>query len=89
MGWVAKEPAEEDTLCAEYIKALLEGRTLDMAQAIEHLAHHGGAKFFNPATQDVFPEGDFHMCVKTDLFPFVVRYEKSPDGLPCMRKVDI
>ena len=89
MGWAAKEPTEEDTLCAEYIKALLEGRSLDMAQAIEHLSHHGGAKFFNPAHQDVFPEGDFHMCVKTDLFPFVVRYEKSPDGLHCMRKVNI
>ena len=89
MGWAAKEPTEEDTLCAEYIKALLEGRSFDMPQAIGHLACHGGAKFFNPATQDIFPEGDFHMCVKTDLFPFVVRYEKSPDGLHFMRKVDI
>ena len=89
MGLAAETPTEEDTLCAEYIRALLTGETLDMPREIDNLARTSGAKFFNPAKQRVFPEEDFHMCVKTDLFPFVVRYEKSPDGLHCMRKVII
>jgi len=89
MGLAAKFPTEEDTLCAEYIKSLLEGTSIDMAKKIESLRHTSGAKFFDPAQSSVFPEADFHMCVQTDLFPFVVRYEKSPDGLPCMRKVNV
>ena len=89
MGLAAKTPTEEDTLCAEYIRSILEGTSIDMAKEIELLKYTSGAKFFDPAQQSVFPEADFHMCVKTDLFPFVVRYEKSPDGLHCMRKVDI
>ena len=89
MGLAAETPTEEDTLCAEYIRALLTGETLDMPREIANLARTSGAKFFNPAKQRVFPEEDFHMCVKTDLFPFVVRYEKSPDGLHCMRKMDV
>ncbi len=89
MGLAAKSPTEEDTLCAEYIKSLLEGTTIDMAKEIESLKRTSGAKFFDIAQSDVFPEEDFHMCVKRDLFSFVVRYEKSPDGLHCMRKVEM
>jgi len=86
MGLGAVQPIEEDTLCANYIKALLEGTTIDLAAEIEHLRHTSGAKFFDPAKSDVFPEDDFHMCVDVDKFDFVLKLERSADGLDYMTK---
>ena len=45
-----------------------------------------GAKFFDKAQNEVFPDGDFHLCTDVDKFDFVLKLEKSPDGLHYMRK---
>ncbi|MBQ4624383.1 MAG: 2-phosphosulfolactate phosphatase [Clostridia bacterium] len=87
MGLDAVSETEEDTLCADYIRALLEGRELDMESEVEKLKTTSGAKFFDPAQNDVFPEADFHMCVAVDKFDFVLRLVKPKDGLPYMEEV--
>ena len=89
MGLAAKEETEEDTLCARYIRALLLGETLDMPKEIERLRYTSGAKFFDPAQQDAFPEPDFALCAELDKFPFVMRLKKQPDGIHMMEKIDI
>ena len=43
-----------------------------------------GAKFFDPAQQDVFPERDFHLSTEVDRFSFVLRYENG-----VMRRIDV
>lgn len=77
MGLEAKEPTDEDTLCARYIKAILEGNEneIDMSFEIERLKHTSGAKFFDEKQQQVFPKEDFSMCVDVDKFQFVMRYD--------------
>ena len=76
MGLAGLEETEEDTLCARYIKSLLEGEPLaDMEQEIDILKRTSGAKFFDPAQQDVFPEMDFHLSTQVDRFDFVLRYD--------------
>lgn len=76
MGLAGKEETEEDTLCARYIRSLLEGQPLaDMDAEIESLKRTSGAKFFDPAQQDVFPEADFHLSTQVDRFDFVLRYD--------------
>ena len=80
MGWEAKEETEEDTLCAGYIRSLLLGEPFDLASGIENLKIPSGAKFFDKAQNDVFPERDFTLCTDADRFGFVLRVEKSPDG---------
>lgn len=87
MGLDAVSETEEDTLCADYIRALLEGRELDMESEVEKLKTTSGAKFFDPAQSDVFPEADFHMCVAVDKFDFVLRLVKPKHGLPYMEAV--
>ena len=78
MGLAGKEETEEDTLCARYIRSLLEGRPLaDMEAEIEILKRTSGAKFFDPAQQDVFPEADFHLSTQVDRFDFVLRYVRE------------
>ena len=89
MGLEAKAQTEEDTLCAEYIKALLLDEEFDIKTQAENLKYTSGAKFFDKAQNDVFPEKDFGMCTDIDKFDFVLRLKKSPDGLNFMEKISI
>lgn len=86
MGLEALAPTEEDTLCAEYIKSLLEGTSIDMASGIASLKYTSGAKFFDKAQQEVFPEADFHMCTELDKFDFALKLTKSDDGIDYIEK---
>lgn len=89
MGLEALAPTEEDTLCARYIKSLLLDEQIDMQSEIESLKFTSGAKFFDKAQNDVFPERDFYMCTDLDKFSFVMRITDGDDGIRYMEKVDI
>lgn len=82
MGLAGVEPTDEDTLCARYIKCLLENEPLDLAGEIEGLKQTSGAKFFDPGQQDVFPKEDFALCVDADRFDFVLKRTKPEHGIP-------
>ena len=86
MGLEALAPSDEDTLCAEYIKSLLENRPFDIQAEVEKLKYTSGAKFFDPAQNDVFPQEDFNMCTRIDCFDFVLKLTKKDGGLPRMIK---
>lgn len=88
MGLAGKEPTEEDTLCAEYIKALVEGRPFDLTPGIELCKRTSGAKFFDPE-KPIFPEEDFHLCVEADKFDFVLHVEQGADGLMHTRRKEV
>lgn len=85
MGLEALAPADEDTLCANYIKSLLEGKELDVEAEVEKLKLTTGAKFFDPTQNDVFPRNDFFMCTDVDKFDFVMRL-RTENGLQYMEK---
>ena len=80
MGLAGKESTREDTLCAEYIKALVEGTSIDLVTGIEECKRTSGAKFFDPENP-VFPEEDFWLSVEADKFDFVLHVEQGADGL--------
>ena len=80
MGLAGVEPTREDTLCAEYIKALVEGTPFDLAPGIEECKQTSGAKFFDP-NNPIFPEEDFWLSVEADKFDFVLHVEQGEDGL--------
>ena len=81
MGKAGMTPAEEDELCAAYIESLLRGRPMaDIAQRAAQLQFGGGAHFFDPLCQTIYPEADFHFCIRRDVFPFVLRVEKDALG---------
>lgn len=91
MGLAGKTETDEDTLCAEYIKSLLESRPLkDLEARIALLKTTDGAKFFDPAQQNVFPQRDFELSTMVDICPFVLRLTKDPEtGMDCMERVDM
>lgn len=78
MGNGGVTEAEEDLICAEYLKCLLEGRAYPLAEKLRALRTGGGAHFFDPALQDVFPQRDFTLCTAADRFPFALRIERDP-----------
>ena len=80
MGLEGKTPTEEDVLCARYIKSILEGSPIALEDEIENLKVTSGAKFFDPAQSQAFPEQDFYLCTKVDIIDLVVKLEKGTDG---------
>lgn len=91
MGLDGKVPTDEDTLCAEYIKSILEGKPLtDMPARIRRLRTTSGAKFFDPERREIFPERDFHLCTRLDTSTFILRLTKDLEtGLSYMERVDV
>ncbi len=78
MGLAGQKPTDEDTLCAEYIKSLIEEKPLtDIEERIEKIKHTDGAKFFDKNLQNVFPERDFHLCTEYGNFNFLLRLKKD------------
>ena len=81
MGNGGVKPAAEDELCAEYIRSLLIGQPMkNIDDRIADLRYHGGEHFFDPDNQDVFPEPDFHLCARKNVFDFVIAVEKDEQG---------
>lgn len=73
MGWACEHPSAEDTLCARYIQARLQGTRLDIAPAIEALKSGDGKRFFLPENQHSEPEEDFYLCTRLNQFDFVLQ----------------
>ena len=89
MGKMTIRPAREDTLCAEYIRSMILGNPQpDIDERIASLRTNGGEHFFDPNNQSVFPEPDFWLCIKRDIFPFVLRVRTDADGM-FMEKIDM
>lgn len=88
---MANRQTEEDNLCADYIKSLLEGAPMpNIYEEMAKLKHTSGAKFFDPARQEVFPERDFYLCTDLNSVSFVLRLTEDPEtGLKYMKRVDV
>lgn len=89
MGFAGTEIAEEDELCAEYIKALLEEREFpNIDKRIEELKRTGGRRFFDISQQEAYPEVDFYKCMEIDKFPFVIRVRQK-NGINIAEKYEV
>ncbi len=74
MGLSGKSIAEEDELCAQYLRSLLLGHPMeDIAARAQALRATAGAKFFDPAKAEIYPAPDFACCSVPDRFDFSVR----------------
>jgi len=73
MGYNASIPADEDTLCAAYIKMCLEGIEPDFSLMKEQIRKGSGQRFFIQEKQHFAPAEDFDLCLNLNAFPFVLR----------------
>ena len=89
MGLNSLCETEEDTLCAEYIKAELEGTPLPhLQERLADLRNTSGAKFFDESRPE-FPERDFYLSTALNTCNFVLRLVKNPDGLDYVERIDV
>lgn len=89
MGLRATNQTEEDNLCAEYIKCLLENKDIDIEQKMNELQYTSGKKFFDEEKQDIYPKKDFYLCTQANKFDFILKVEKDTTGLNYIKKVNI
>jgi 2-phosphosulfolactate phosphatase len=76
MGYAARHPIEEDTLCAEYIQMKLMGETPDYDEMTETIRRTSGKRFFAAGHQDYAPSTDFYLCLELNRFDFILKAEK-------------
>ncbi len=87
MGYAASHPTEEDTFCAEYIQAGLQGEKTDYDEMVKVMRQTSGARFFIPEKQSHAPSEDFYLCTKKGIFNFVLIAEKSKDNHIHLKKI--
>lgn len=81
MGFAGRTAAGEDELCAEYIRSILRGNPMkDISERCRALRATAGAKFFDPANAEIYPEPDFECCSVPDRFDFSVSV-KTVNGI--------
>ncbi len=73
MGYASQRPTEEDTLCGEYIKSVLEGNDPDFDDMVRIMRATSGKRFFIPENQHFAPEEDFSLCTKLSIFDFILK----------------
>lgn len=86
MGYSMKHPTEEDTFCAEYIKAMLEGQEVDFQRMVQKIRQTSGKRLFEPLNQEFSPSADFNYCLDLGRFNFVLKVEEV-DGLLKLKKI--
>ena len=89
MGFENTRPTEEDTLCAEYLRALLLGQPFDLAGRLPALRDGPGRRFFLPSDQSFAPERDFVLCTEADRFPFALEIRRDETGTAWSARVDV
>ena len=87
MGTWAVRPADEDTLCAEYIAGRLKGQKMDARRIYTQLRASETARIFFDPEVSWAPETDFDLCLNIGLCDFVLKAEKIKDGLLVLRSV--
>jgi 2-phosphosulfolactate phosphatase len=89
MGYSAKKPTEEDTLCAQYIYNELKGLDSDYENMITTIRNTSGKRFFDPKLSEYNPSEDFNLCLELNRFNFIIRAEKQINGIIFNKKIEI
>jgi 2-phosphosulfolactate phosphatase len=79
---------DEDAACADYIAALLDGRTPDPAPYLRRVIESDSGQIFTDPAQPDFSPGDLDFCTDVDRFDFAMLAERQ-DGLLVMRPVKV
>jgi len=89
MGYRACQSAEEDLICAKYIKSFLSGNKRSFEKEISDLKDNSGKRFFSPENIDFSPPTDFFLSTMLNRFNFVLKAEKRPDGNIDLIRIEI
>ena len=71
----------EDLACADYIEALLGGKTPDTRPVVQRVLDSTVARMFHDPARPEFPAADLAYCVDVDQFDFAMRVVRQDDLL--------
>ena len=89
MGYRAVEQADEDLLCARYIRDLLEGKETDISREAAELMKGAGKRFFLPENISFSPPTDFFLCTDLNRFNFALKAVVTGAGYAEIVKIDM
>lgn len=89
MGTAGVIRAQEDMMCAMYIKNELEDYPNSFETLKRFLAGVDSAEKFFDETKDFAPERDFELCMNIDRFDFVLRAKSREGGGVILDKVNV
>jgi 2-phosphosulfolactate phosphatase len=89
MGYRATLSADEDLLCATYIRDTLLGKEPDISREINNLQKGSGSRFFDPQNLSFSPPTDFFLCTDLNRFNFVLKAIITQAGYAEIVKIDM
>ncbi|MDD3312470.1 MAG: 2-phosphosulfolactate phosphatase, partial [Pseudodesulfovibrio sp.] len=81
--------AQEDMMCAMYIKNELDGYPNSFETLRKFLAGVDSAEKFFDETKDYAPERDFELCMNLNAFDFVLRAASADGGIVRLEKITV
>lgn len=81
--------AQEDMMCAMYIKNELEDYPNSFETLKKFLAGVDSAEKFFDESKDYAPERDFELCLTLDAFDFVLQAHPEADGVVRLEKIKV
>jgi len=86
-GFEGQRETLEDTLCAEYLRDLLEGRRSDFGAIRRRIVSSECSRRFLDPVERTCPEQDLELCLDLDRFDFVVRRAAMHDGFCVLERM--
>jgi len=88
MGQSGVESAPEDVLCAHYIKSMVEGTPFNIEEELIQLRRDQSVERFFDPDNHIFPQEDYEICTRYDLYDLVIEANLTDNGLYAMTKED-
>jgi len=87
MGFEAESRTDEDDLCAEYLKALLENTAFDIGKVYENLRSSPSSARFFDQQQPWSPTSDFDLCLEIDKFEFPIQAVQDENNMLFLKRI--
>ena len=88
MGYRGETRADEDYLCADYIKKSLNNIAVNFNTMYKNIKSGTGSRFFNPNTQKHAPSSDFDLCLNLNAFNFILKVNRSNKNPVYIEKIN-
>ena len=89
MGYRAFQSADEDILCARYIRDMVLGNKTAIKEDIKQLREGSGSRFFDPANIRHSPPSDYFLCTDPDRFGFAIKAVVTSEGYAELFRIDV
>jgi 2-phosphosulfolactate phosphatase len=89
MGYEGRHATQEDDFCADYLQNLIENRETNFDEMVDLLRTGDGSRLLDPKNHDHSPATDFELCLRKDIFNFVLKVKKDENGMEFLERIDV